>query len=147
MTDRQCGDVTAVVDDFVLRRADGVAAYNLAVVVDDHHQGIGEVVRGDDLLLSTPRQVHLGRLLGYAPITYAHVPLVLGPDGQRLAKRDGAVTWGDLREAGESPEQIRYRLAASLGLVEGGAPAAPTDLLAGFDPQQLPRDPWIFRPG
>ena len=103
VVDRLCGPVTAVVDDLVLRRNDGVAAYNLAVVVDDAAQRIGEVVRGDDLLSSTPRQVHLARLLGIEPPTYAHVPLVLGPDGQRLAKRDGAVTLAERRARGESP--------------------------------------------
>ncbi len=117
VVDRLCGPVTAVVDDLVLRRNDGVAAYNLAVVVDDDAQGIGEVVRGDDLLASTPRQVHLARLLGIEPPVYAHVPLVLGLDGERLAKRDGAVTLSDRRARGESPDQVRTMLAASLGLV------------------------------
>jgi glutamyl-tRNA synthetase len=147
--DRLRGPVTAQVDDVVLRRGDGVPAYNLAVVVDDAAQGITEVVRGDDLLLSTPRQVHLAELLGLAPPTYAHVPLVLGPDGRRLAKRDGAVTLTDRRELGESAEQVRSWLAASLGLADPADPAGPVSmatLLDRFDPDRLPTEPWIWQP-
>ena len=88
----------AIVDDFVVRRADGAPAYQVAVVVDDHDQGVEEVVRGDDLLDTTPRQVWLARMLGLRVPAYAHVPLVLGPDGERLAKRHGAVTLADLAE-------------------------------------------------
>src|SRR5205823_11580686 len=93
--DRLCGHFEGVVDDFVLRRGDGTPAYNLAVVVDDIDQGIDEVVRADDLLPSTPRQVHLATLLGLPVPAHAHVPLVLAPDGNRLAKRHGAVTLAD----------------------------------------------------
>ena len=81
-----------MVDDFVVRRNDGTHAYNLAVVVDDAAQGIGEVVRGDDLLDSTPRQLWLAAPRACREPPHAHVPLVLGPDGTRLAKRHGAVT-------------------------------------------------------
>ena len=101
------GSYTGVVDDFVLRRNDGVTAYNLAVVVDDAEQGIDQVVRGDDLLPSTPRQAYLASLLNMPSPEYAHVPLVLNADGARLAKRDGAVTLGDLallgRDGGPGP--------------------------------------------
>src|SRR5690606_8201973 len=83
-TDRLHGVTEARLDDMVIRRNDGVPAYNLAVVVDDAAMGVTEVVRGDDLLVSTPRQVHLARLLGLAEPAHAHVPLVLGPDGERL---------------------------------------------------------------
>ena len=79
------------VDDVVLQRNDGVPAYNLAVVVDDAAQGVTQVVRGDDLLTSTPRQIHLQRLLGLPTPAYAHVPLVIGDDGERLSKRHGSV--------------------------------------------------------
>ncbi|HEY3186616.1 MAG TPA: tRNA glutamyl-Q(34) synthetase GluQRS, partial [Solirubrobacteraceae bacterium] len=85
--DRLCGPVEGVVDDFVVRRNDGAFAYNLAVVVDDAEQGVGEVVRGADLLDSTPRQLWLAARLGLPAPRYAHVPLMLGPDGARLAKR------------------------------------------------------------
>ncbi len=91
-SDRLRGWFEAAVDDFVVRRNDGGHAYNLAVVVDDAAQGVEEVVRGDDLLDSTPRQIWLARALGLPQVAYAHVPLVLGPDGERLAKRHGAVT-------------------------------------------------------
>jgi glutamyl-tRNA synthetase len=129
-TDRLHGDVDGVVDDFVVRRNDGAIAYNLAVVVDDAAQGIGEVVRGDDLLDSTPRQLFLARLLGLSEPRYAHVPLVLGPDGARLAKRHGDVTLREIPAA-----EARAWMAASLGI----------DLdPATFDPAALPREPTTF---
>jgi len=145
--DRLCGPVTAVVDDLVLRRNDGVPAYNLAVVVDDDAQQIGQVVRGDDLLSSTPRQVHLARLLGLEIPTYAHVALVLGPDGARLAKRDGAGTLADRLARGEGPDQVRGLLAASLGLSRPGEAVSPDQLVARFDPDRLDRQPWTLLDG
>ena len=96
VTDLLHGSYTGIVDDFVLRRGDGVAAYNLAVVVDDAQSGIDQVVRGDDLLSSSPRQAYLAGLLGYPPPVYAHVPLVVNTEGKRLAKRDRAVTLAEL---------------------------------------------------
>jgi len=142
--DRLHGPVSAVVDDFVLRRGDGVPSYNLAVVVDDYADGIEEVVRGDDLILSSPRQAYLARLMGALVPTYVHVPLVLGPDGTRLAKRDGAVTLADREALGETPDQVRSFLAASLGLAEPGEPATMAELLERFDPDRLPRRPWTI---
>lgn len=145
--DRLCGRVEAEVDDLVLRRGDGVAAYNLAVVVDDAAQGIEEVVRGDDLLASTPRQVHLAGLLGLAVPVHAHVPLVLGPEGRRLAKRDGPVTLAERAILGEEPAAVLTRLAASLGLVtRDDRVEHPSELLAVFDPVRLPRAPWRWAP-
>jgi glutamyl-tRNA synthetase len=144
--DRLHGDVEMVVDDVVLRRNDGVPAYNLAVVVDDAAQGIEEVVRGDDLLSSTPRQVLLQRLLDLPQPGYAHVPLVLGVDGQRLAKRHGAVTLGELAAAGHDAAAVRGLLARSLGLACAGDQVTPADLLARFDPDALPRQAWTFHP-
>lgn len=134
--DRLRGRVEGRVDDLVLRRTDGIPAYNLAVVVDDAAQGVGEVVRGDDLLPSTPRQIHLARLLGVEPPTYAHVPLVLGPDGTRLAKRHGAVTLADRRARGESPSDVLAYLASTLGLARPDEPVTPTDLIERFDPTE-----------
>src|SRR5699024_4069127 len=93
--DALTGRYTGAVDDLVLRRGDGTPAYNLAVVVDDGAQGIDQVVRADDLLSSSPRQAYFATLLGLDVPVYAHVPLVLGPSGKRLAKRDGAVTLAD----------------------------------------------------
>jgi glutamyl-tRNA synthetase len=132
------GSYTGVVDDLVLRRGDGVAAYNLAVVVDDALQGIDQVVRGDDLLSSSPRQAYLGTLLGYPTPTYAHVPLVLNTDGKRLAKRDGAVTLDEI-----GAERALARIAASLEL----RTTSLNGMLTEFDPARLPRDPWTYAPG
>jgi glutamyl-tRNA synthetase len=128
--DAVAGPVSGAVDDFVIRRNDGAIAYNLAAVVDDAAQAIGEVVRGSDLLETTPRQLWLARALGVAEPSYAHVPLVLGPDGARLAKRHGAVTLRDVE-----PGRALAWMAASLGL-EG---ATPQEMLASFDPSRLPR--------
>jgi glutamyl-tRNA synthetase len=140
--DRVLGAYEGTVDDVVLRRNDGVPAYNLAVVVDDAAQGVTEVVRGDDLASSTPRQIHLARLLGLPVPSYAHVPLVLGPDGHRLAKRHGAVTLADLAAHGVTPGEVLGRLAASLGLAEPGEPVPAVDLVQRFDWSRLPRQPW-----
>ena len=144
--DRILGPQEGEVDDFVVRRNDGVPAYNLAVVVDDADQGVGEVVRGADLVDSTPRQLLLCRLLGLPVPRYAHVPLVLGPDGWRLAKRHGAVTLADRRAAGETPEEVLAWMALSLGLAEPGERPGLPDLLARFDPARLPRDPAVWAP-
>ncbi len=146
VSDLLAGDFTGAVDDLVLRRNDGVVAYNLAVVVDDAAQGIDQVVRGDDLLTSAPRQSYLGRLLGYPDVIYGHVPLALNDRGQRLAKRDGAVTLADLAATGVDPAQVRSLLAASLRLAEPGEPVTTEQLLGRFDPAVLPRAPWIVRP-
>jgi glutamyl-tRNA synthetase len=144
VTDRLAGTITAAVDDVVIRRNDGVPAYNLAVVVDDGAQGVEEVVRADDLLASTPRQVHLAHLLGLRVPGYAHIPLVLGADGARLAKRHGAVTLADRAALGETAGDVRALLAASLGLSEPGEPVTMGDLVERFDPGRLPRQPWVF---
>ena len=132
------GLYTGEVDDFVLRRGgnanqvtDSDYAYNLAVVVDDHLAGVDQVVRGDDLLSSAPRQAYLADLLGYAPVEYVHVPLVLGPDGKRLAKRDGAVT---LREIGA--DRAMEWVKDSLGLRD----------IADFDPSRVTQQPVTWSP-
>jgi glutamyl-tRNA synthetase len=141
--DRLLGRFEEEVDDFVVRRNDGTPAYQLAVVVDDDAQGIGEVVRGADLADSTPRQILLSRLLGLPEPVYVHVPLVLGPDGRRLAKRHGAVT---LSDRSEGPESVRVWMARSLGLAEAGEKPSLGDLLARFDPARLPREPTVWSP-
>jgi glutamyl-tRNA synthetase len=142
--DRLCGEVETVVDDFVLWRGDQVPAYNLAVVVDDCDQGIGEVVRGDDLLETTPRQILLARLLGAAVPSYAHVPLVLGADGRRLAKRHGAVTLEARLALGESIETVIGWMASSAGLAAPGSALSAAAVLASFDPARLRREPTVF---
>ncbi|MDY6869237.1 MAG: tRNA glutamyl-Q(34) synthetase GluQRS [Actinomycetota bacterium] len=137
VTDLLNGVHTGIVDDFVVRRGDGVPAYNLAVVVDDAAAGVDQVVRGDDLLSSSPRQAYLARLLGHPEPIYAHVPLVLNEDGARLAKRDGAVT---LAEIGV-PAALR-QIADSLGFAGADVGA----MLAEFDPARVPRHPWVYVP-
>jgi glutamyl-tRNA synthetase len=142
--DRLHGPVEGLVDDLVLWRNDDTPAYNLAVVVDDADQGTGEVVRGDDLLETTPRQLLLQRLLDLPEPSYAHVPLVLGPDGARLAKRHGAVTLADRSARGETPDDVRAWMAQSLDLAAPGEPADLQHLLAHVDPAALPRTPTTF---
>lgn len=133
------GKVTSPVDDLVLMRADGIFAYNLAVVVDDAAQGVDQVVRGDDLLTSAARQSYLAHILGLPKVTYAHVPLVVNEKGERLAKRDGAITLSQLAEKGVDPWEL---ITESLNL-----PAvSPQELLALFDPNKIPRTPWVFSP-
>jgi len=144
--DTLTGPFTGAVDDVVLRRNDGVAAYNLAVVVDDGAQGIDQVVRGDDLLTSAPRQAYLGSLLGLSPVGYAHVPLALNEPGQRLAKRDGAVTLAELVARGVDPPAVLGLLSASLGLSGPGERIVPHSLLDRFDPAELPLQPWVVDP-
>jgi glutamyl-tRNA synthetase len=137
------------VDDFVLRRADGVAAYQLAVVVDDAAMGIEEVVRGDDLLPSTPRQIALHRALGFAPPRFAHVPLLLDERGERLAKRTRPASLASLREAGARPEQVLGRLAASAGIWPADRPARAGDVLEAVAARPLwpflDRQPAVWR--
>lgn len=142
--DRLRGRVRSRVDDLVLRRADGVAAYNLSVVVDDADQGVDQVVRGDDLLDTTPRQVLLHRLLDLPIPEYAHVPLVVGPDGSRLSKRHGAVTLADRMALGETPDHVVGLLAGSVGLAAPGEAIDASRMLERFDPDALPRVAWTF---
>jgi len=137
VTDLLHGSYTGVVDDLVLRRGDGVPAYNLAVVVDDAAQDVDQVVRGDDLLPSSPRQAYLGSLLGHPQPTYAHVPLALNAEGKRLAKRDGAVTLTEL-----GTEEALSLIAASLGFTT----TTVDGMLDEFDPERLPRAPWSYQP-
>ncbi len=140
--DRLRGRCGAVVDDFVVRRVDGVPAYQLAVVVDDAVQGVGEIVRGDDLVDSTPRQILLARLLGLPVPHYAHVPLVFGTDGARLAKRRRPSA---LSERREPPAATLALLAHTLGLArDRDRVRRPAELLAEFDPGRLPREPCVL---
>ena len=137
--DRLLGRKEYEVDDFVVRRNDGTPGYQLAVMVDDAAQGIGEVVRGADLVDSTPRQLVLARMLGLSGPNYAHVPLVLGPDGKsaRQAPRRGNAL-RPLRASGEGVGKVLGWMAASLGLAKAGEEPSPADLLARFDPSRLP---------
>jgi glutamyl-tRNA synthetase len=142
--DTRHGTITDTVDDLVLVRRDGAFAYNLAVVVDDAEQGIGEVVRGDDLLPSTPDQAFLCDLLGLPRPQWTHVPLILGPDRARLAKRHGAVTLSDLAAQGVGADDVRQFLSVSLGLTQPGEPGTPDRLVARFGRETVPGDPLVL---
>jgi len=133
-------DVAQEVGDFVVLRNDGVPSYQLAVVVDDAEMGITHVLRGDDLLASTPRQVQLCEALGLPVPVYAHVPLLLGPDGKRLAKRAGTPSLGELRERGVAPGRLIGLLAGWAGLGDGG-PVSLEALVSRFALDRLPRAP------
>ena len=146
--DRHFGQRTELVDEFVIQRNDGVASYNLATVLDDEVQEVTEVVRGADLLAGTARHVWLRHVLDLTPVEHAHVPLVMNDSGERLAKRDGAVTLADLAALGVDADRVRARLAESLDLAEPGERPTMHDLLDRFDPTALPREPstWTAPP-
>jgi glutamyl-tRNA synthetase len=139
------GSVCSRADDFVIRRSDGLHAYQLAVVVDDLAMGIEEVVRGDDLLDSTPRQLLLYEALASPSPKFAHVPLVVGPDGQRLAKRHGNASIRALRERCVAAPEVIGRLAASLGLCRAEDRLMPDDLVAAFSFDKLAREPLVWQ--
>ena len=128
---RDCGD-------FYLRRADGVFAYQLAVVVDDALMGVTEVVRGADLLSSTPRQLWLYRELGLTPPAFYHLPLLLAADGRRLSKRDGDQSLEHLRQK-YAPEEVIGRLAFACGLQDAPRPVRPEELVSDFCWARVPR--------
>ena len=123
--------------DFVICRADGIFAYQLAVVVDDLAMGITEVVRADDLLTSTPKQIALIEALHGSRPTYLHVPLMLGDDGARLSKRHAATAIAERRELGESPQAVIGKLAASLNITDDDEPISAEELIRHFDPARL----------
>jgi glutamyl-tRNA synthetase len=132
--------------DFVVAKGNAAPAYQLAVVADDHAMGITQVLRGDDLLPSAFRQLELYDFFGWKPPEFVHVPLVVGPDGRRLAKRHGDTRLSMLREAGVPPERLVGLLAWSCGLRPTPAPAAAADLVADFSLARLPRQPLVFAP-
>ena len=134
----QTFDTAELVGDFVLRRADGVFAYQLAVVVDDGAAGITQVLRGADLLASTARQILLHRLLGQPEPRWTHAPLLLSETGERLSKRDKALSLSTLRKRGTDPRQIVAHLARLSGL-EAPEPCTPRQLIAGFSLSKIPR--------
>lgn len=147
------GLYTGLVDDFVLVRNDGTYAYNLTSVVDDAFVGVEQIVRGDDLLPSAPRQAYLAGLLGLPQPRYAHVPLALNEEGKRLAKRDGAVTLPQLQEAGVTIPEMLGWIAASIPVLDNSGrphearvpvPDASV-ILERFDPALMSREPWVVR--
>lgn len=132
--------------DFIVHRKDGAFAYQLACVVDDHDMRITEVVRGDDLIASTPRQIALYEALGWTPPAFLHLPLVLGEDGQRLAKRNGAIALAALRAEGTRPEAIVGAIAAAFGIAGDPRPVAARALVERFDLARLRREPTVIAP-
>ncbi|MCD8382990.1 MAG: tRNA glutamyl-Q(34) synthetase GluQRS [Clostridiales bacterium] len=130
---RDCGD-------FILCRSDGVHAYQLAVVVDDGLMGVTQVVRGRDLLSSTPRQLWLQEVLGFSHPTYAHVPLLLSADGRRLSKRDRDLDLGSVRAAGQTPEAVVGRLAFWAGLIDRPESVSARELVDLFDWDRVRRE-------
>jgi glutamyl-tRNA synthetase len=130
--------------DFVVWKSAGSPAYQLAVVVDDAAQGVTEVIRGDDLVPSTPRQLLLYRALGLPAPRFAHVPLVIGPDGRRLAKRHGDTRLSTLRTAGVKSESLLGLLAYSCGWLEKIEPITARDLLPLFRLVSIPREPFVL---
>jgi len=135
--------VDETVGDFVLKRRDGLYAYQLAVVVDDLAMGIDDVVRGADLLDSTARQIQLIEALGGTRPAYAHVPLVVSPEGEKLSKRDRGLALASLRSEGVRPETLTGRLAASLGLLDRPEPCRPTDLMPLFAWERIFKSSWV----
>jgi glutamyl-tRNA synthetase len=126
--------------DFVVRRADGVIGYQLAVVVDDIAMSVTDVLRGWDLLDSTPRQLALYEALGAPPPRFAHGPLLLGPDGARLSKRHGSVSLAELRERGARAGRIVGWLAAAAGLIDRAEEISPRELLPDWQPGRVRRE-------
>ncbi|MBX9625110.1 MAG: hypothetical protein K2X82_14990 [Gemmataceae bacterium] len=140
-------DLRRVGGDFVVWKAAGTPAYQLAVVVDDAEMGVTEVVRGDDLIPSTPRQLLLYRALGLSPPRFAHVPLVVGGDGRRLAKRHGDTRLSALRDAGVTPEALVGLLAWSCGWQAEVTPVSAADLLPRFRLDAIPKEPFTLTAG
>ena len=149
-TDGHLGEVTEYLPtdcgDFLLRRSDGLFAYQLAVVVDDAAMGVTEVVRGADLLTSTPRQLLLYELLGLPAPEFFHFPLLLSPDGRRLSKRDGDLGLAALREK-DSPEEVIGKLAYLAGQNPTAAPRTPGELIEHFRWDAVPRQDIPLPPG
>lgn len=137
-------DLKQLGGDYVVWKSAGTPAYQLAVVVDDAAMGITEVIRGDDLIPSTPRQLLLYRALGLAPPAFAHVPLVVGEDGRRLAKRHGDTRLAALREAGVKPEALVGLLAWSCGWIEKPDPVQARELFRVFRLDSIPRKPFVL---
>lgn len=147
-TDRVAGlqqcNVNHALGDFVIGKSGDIPAYQLAVVVDDHEMGVTDVLRGDDLIPSAFRQLEIYDTLNWTPPQFAHAPLVVGPDGRRLAKRHGDTRISLLRDAGMSAQKLVGLLAFSCGLQPTPTPVMPHQLLADFDLNALPKDQFVF---
>lgn len=138
-------NLAATCGDFVIFKSDGLAAYQLAVTIDDADFGIDSIVRGDDLLESAARQIHLRRLLGLPEkVAYWHLPLVVGHDGKRLAKRHGDTRLEHYRSRGASPERILGLLGFWCGMLDRRRETAIDELLAAFDIAKISREKTVF---
>lgn len=135
--------VAEALGDFIVAKGDDTVAYQLAVVIDDHEMGVTEVVRGDDLLPSTFRQLELYRYWNWQPPAFIHVPLVVGPDGRRLAKRHGDTRLATLREAGVTAAALVGWLAWASGLRETTEPVTAGELVGDFHWSRIPNQPWV----
>ena len=132
--------------DFVVGRSSAGPSYQLAVVHDDASMGVTEVIRGDDLVPSTPRQILLYRALDWEPPTFGHVPLAVDGEGRRLAKRDGSLKLATLRESGVNPDRLVGWLAQSCGWSDRIEASPPLAWLDRFDLDAIPRQPWVVTP-
>jgi glutamyl-tRNA synthetase len=139
-------DLHQIGGDFVVWKSSGTPAYQLAVAVDDAAQGVTEVIRGDDLVASTPRQLLLYRALNLVPPRFTHVPLVVGRDGRRLAKRHGDTRLSTLRKAGVQPEMLLSLLAWSCGWIRKILPTTARELIQRFQVGSIPADPFVLTP-
>ncbi|MBR5950795.1 MAG: tRNA glutamyl-Q(34) synthetase GluQRS [Actinomycetaceae bacterium] len=140
------GDYEGVVDDFIVRRGDGVFSYNFVSVIDDGVDGVRQIVRGDDLLSSAPRQAYLGSLLGFEQAEYIHVPMVVNGEGVRLSKRDGAVTMRALAEYGWSAGDVVEFLGRSLGFDGVRVASEFAECVAGVGVSGIAGEPYRFDP-
>jgi glutamyl-tRNA synthetase len=139
------GEPARLGGDFVVARNVLGASYQLAVVVDDALMGVNQVIRGDDLVPSTPRQILLHQALGWTPPRFGHVPLAVTAEGRRLAKRDGSIKLAMLREQGGDPRVLIGTLVQSCGWSETVVPSWPADWISRYDPRDVPSDPWVVR--
>jgi glutamyl-tRNA synthetase len=139
-------DPSQVGGDFLVGRNSMGPSYQLAVVADDAVMGVNQVIRGSDLVPSTPRQILLYRQFGWPVPQFGHVPLTVGPDGRRLAKREGSVKLSSLREAGVDPRRVVGSLIHSCGWSTSIVPSHPRDAIDRFNPAELPAEPWVVTP-
>ena len=139
----QAVNLAREVGDFIIRRKDGAWAYQLAVVVDDALMGVTEVVRGRDLLLSSPQQMYIAKLLGFSSPSFTHLPLLCNASGQRLSKRDSSLDMASLRQR-HTPTDIIGQLACMAGLQSEPQPVCPADLIASFSWDSVPRQDIIM---
>ena len=150
-TDGRCGEYSENLaqscGDFIIRRSDGVFAYQLAVVADDIAMGVTEIVRGRDLISSTPRQLYLYELFEARPPWYFHIPMLNAPDGRRLSKREKDLDVGELRDRYKGPEAVVGRLAWLCGLIGADEPVAARELVEGFDWSKITPEDIVIQPG